>query len=123
MSMISSRQLARMRADVLRMLPDTGTILGATYVSDGEGGGSVSYSPVTGGTVPYRLDPMNSRQSVEEVAGREALISEFILTTPYDTPLAADRRFATASFVYEIRALMDDHSWRVSRRARVARID
>lgn len=119
---ISDAQLARMRAQV--PLPDTAVISAMTAVADGAGGWAETWAAVSGGTVAARLDPINSRSTgIVTVPGREGLIVQYQLTTVYDAPLAVNRRVTIGGDVYEIVSLSDAHSWNVSRRALLSRID
>lgn len=119
---ISDAQLARMRAQV--PLPDTGVIQAMTATPDNAGGWTETWAAVTGGTVLCRLDPITSRSdAVQTAQAREGLQVDWQATFPYDAPLAVNRRVIINGDTYEVTQLSDDHSWRVSRRALVARID
>ena len=119
---ISDAQLARMRAQV--PLPDTGVIQAMTATPDNAGGWTESWAAVTGGTVLCRLDPITSRSdNIQTAQAREGLRGDWQLTTEYDAPLAVNRRIVINSKTYEVVQMSDVHSWNVSRRALVARID
>lgn len=119
---ISTAELAAMRAEIALMLPDACTIQQPTETVDASGASTFTYATVTGGSVACRLDPINSRaQDYRSTADREALSTDRLLTVPYNAPLAAGYRIAiTGGQTYEIVGLIDDHSWRVCRRAYVA---
>lgn len=119
---LSTDDLAQMRADVERMLPDTAVIKAVTRTSDGAGGWSESWSPVTGGTVACRLDPMTKSERWAARAGQEMLAVQYQLTVPYDAPLAADRQVVVGGSVYEVVQMDVDHSWNVSKRATVREV-
>lgn len=121
---ITPEQLKRMRRAVLKVLPDTAVIYSPDRSSDGAGGWSETW--VAAGTVACRLDPMltrsqKSRQETEAV-DRETLILDYILTVPHDAPLAPDRQVEIGGLRFEVRALGETHSWRISRRAYVTRV-
>lgn len=122
MTWLTNDDLTQMRADVSELLPDTAVITAPSWVSDGAGGGSQSYTPVSGGTVACRLDPVPKLQMTMEAASREVLTVKYILTVPYDAPLAVDYRVTTGGNTYDVVHLDIDHSWRVSRRAIVAAV-
>ena len=123
MSAINATKLANMRATITdHLLPDTCVINAKSTVSDGAGGWTPGYSPVAGGTVVCRLDPIMSRAQVMELLGRETLTTIYRLTTPHDAPLAQDRQVVTGGKTYEIVQLDDLHSWNVSRRAIVSEV-
>lgn len=118
---LAARTLALMRAQATQLLPDTCTIQSVSRSSDGAGGWSETWSTLA--TVACRLDPLKQQAQPETVAGREALIVPRQLTVPYDAPIDVDRRVVIGSETYEIRELVDDHSWRVCRRAKVVRVE
>lgn len=119
---ISDAQLARMRAQV--PLPDTAVIQAMTATPDSAGGWVETWATVTGGTVACRLDPVGSKgEAVQTAQLREGLRVDYQLTTEYDAPLAVNRRVIIGGDTYEVVQLSDDHSWRVSRRALLSRID
>jgi SPP1 family predicted phage head-tail adaptor len=72
--------------------------------------------------VPCRLMPELSRRVVEELAGREAMLTTYRLTVPYDTDLRADDRVVFDGDTYEVLALWDDHDLRTARRAWVGKV-
>ena len=109
-----------MRTQATQLLPDTCTIQSVSRSSDGAGGWSETWSTLA--TVACRLDPLKQQAQPDVVAGREAIIVPRQLTVPYDAPIDVDRRVVVGSETYEIRELMDDHSWRVCRRAKVVRV-
>ena len=117
-------QLADMRAQVNLLLPETAVIntLGtAGWTSDGAGGGTVVWSPVTGGTVAARLDPLQISRAdmteLQQATGREIMMSLYQLTLPYNAPIEENAQVVIGARTYEVRKLDDVHSWNVSRRA------
>lgn len=120
---LTNAQLARFRADVLKMLPDTAVIEAYTRASDGAGGWSETWAPVTGGTVAARLDPLTTRNSQAIESGQEVLVSQRQLTLPYDAPIDDESRVVIHGETYDVVTLDEDHSWRVSRRAVVTKRD
>lgn len=116
--------LTYMRNQLATLLPDTAIIQSLARASDGAGGWTETWAAVTGGTVSARLDPITSRSdAVQTAQAREGLRVDFQLTTEWDAPIAVNRRVVINSDTYEIVQMTDDHSWRVSRRALVARLD
>lgn len=118
---ISDAQLARMRAQV--PLPDTGVVKSGTITADGAGGWTEGTA--IHGTVSVRLDPLGSKGGDNGLYAqlREGLRVDYQLTTEFDAPLAVNRYVTINGSNYQIVAMDIDHSWRVSRRALVARID
>ena len=111
-------QLNSFRADVANMLPGTAVISSATVVSDGAGGWSDSYVPVSGGTVACRVDPLGTKASrLAEQVGRETLQETYQLTVPWDAPLTdVNMQIEITGRTYEVIQLEVYHSWNVSRR-------
>lgn len=124
MSGMTANQLAYAREQVAGLLPDTCTIQSRTLTSDGAGGNTETWATVANGSnVPCRVDPVPSQKVTEQISEREVTVTEYMITTAYDSPLATGQRIATGGHTYEIKMLNADHSWNVSKRARVARID
>lgn len=123
MTGLNTQSLTRMRDQITHFLPDTCTLYEVQRVSDGAGGTTDTWSPVEGGTVGCRLDPVLFREMPHDIAGREAIAGNFILTVPYDAPIAPHQQVQINSDTYEVQALADDHSWRVVRRAYLSRLD
>lgn len=111
-------QLNSFRADVANTLPGTAVISAGTVTSDGAGGWTDAYVPVSGGTVACRVDPMRSRGSRLAVEiGRETLTEMYQLTVPWDAPLTdVNMQIEIAGRTYEVVQLEVFHSWNVSRR-------
>lgn len=121
---LSASQLARMRAEVAQLLPNTCTIQQPTNTKDGKGGVVQTWSTAVGGAnVPCRLDPMDKPVQADEQGQREAIVNQRRLTVPYDAPLAVDYRVIVGSETYEIRDLADDGSWRPTKRAIVTKVE
>lgn len=121
---LSAKILARMRSDAEKLLPDTCTIQAVSTTPDGRGGFTETWSTASGGAgVKCRLDPFPREEQPETVAGREATIHRRMLTVPWDAPLDASKRVLVGTATYEVRDMMDDHSWRVVRRALVSKIE
>lgn len=118
---IDTEQLNAMREQVAQLLPDSCTIQQTANTKDGKGGFTEAWTTVA--TVACRLDPMPRPVQSDTLGGREAILNQRMLTCPYDAPLAVNRRVVIGSETYEIRDLHEDHSWRVSRRAIVTKVE
>jgi hypothetical protein len=123
MTGLNATMLAKMRTQFVNFLPDTCTIERATRTPDGAGGWSETWTLVSGGTVKCRLDPLYTRDQVETVGAKEGFVSEYLLTVPYDAPLESSYRVVLNGDTYQVRMLLADHSWRVARRAYIARVE
>lgn len=120
---LSANQLDNMRADVARMLPDTCVISSVGHTPDGAGGDTESLTTVA--TVACRVDPVSatSDRTMVVAAMKEALDMLYQLTVPYDTDIRIGYRVTTGGKQYEIRQLSNAHSWNVSKRAIILRIE
>jgi len=115
---LNAAQLARMRAQAAALLPGTCTIQRATSTNDGGGGWTEGWADVA--TVACRMDTISARTRAEVQAAREAGVTYYTLTVPYDAPIGAGLRVVVDSVAYEIVEVHTAESWAVSRRARVA---
>lgn len=116
---LSSSDLAQIRADVLDLLPDTGYILSSSLASDGAGGYTETWG--TAGTVTYRLDPIRQRESVAGAALTS--FNMFQLTLPYDTTVEPENRFkADDGALYSVLGVDDGKSWIASVRCVVEKL-
>ena len=117
---LSSSDLTQIRADVASLLPDTGSILSSSLVSDGAGGWTTTWGTASSG-VSYRLDPIRQRESLAGAALTS--FNQFQLTLPYDTSVTPANRFQDASGnQYSILGVDDSKSWRVSVRCVVEKV-
>lgn len=122
---ISESQLNLMRESIKDLLPDTAIIQAPSYPGDGGGGsGTVIYTPISGGTVPCRLDPVyRSSEQVKLIAEREQIKLIYQFTTLHDAPLEVDTQVLIKGQVYRVLVMSKAHSWRVSRRAIVGHLE
>lgn len=123
---IESGQLAHMRARVLALMPDICHVLEPVRTID-DAGGWVEGEPIPvdyNGSVdiPCRVDPTRQyRQG--DVFEQEVVISDFLITVPYDAPLHSDYIIHVGDIDYEVKKLMDSHSWNVTKRVFVVRLN
>lgn len=119
--MLTSSELAVLRADVLTTLADTCVIQTVTRATDEAGNVGETYA--NGATVACRLDPVSRRRTGDEhVAAAERAIMFYVLTLPYDVSIALGGRVVHGGKTYEIVELDDTHSLRIVKRATVAYI-
>lgn len=123
MGWLSSDELTAMRAIEANVMPDTCVISAPGTVSDGAGGATVTYTPVTGGTVACRFDPYTRKSGIEIIAGAEGYVFDFIGTFPYNAPLAGDSRISHNGHTYEITSFLKDKSWQLCIKAYVSEIE
>lgn len=129
--MISTGELAAVRADAAAFLPDVCTVErpGAS-VSDGAGGWSSPFDPVVGLTaVPCRLAPrsQDERRDEEGAAGRITADGDWIVTFAGSADVRnADRVVVTvgaqAPRTFEVLGVDGPRSYEVVRRAACAEV-
>lgn len=121
-SALSEWELVEMRETLNTTLPGTAVILRRTATSDGQGGQLWDYAAA--GTVASRLSPIPSlRQAEDEVAGRVAELSAWILTVPAHTDIDELDRVTFNNFTYEVSNVLSRVPWEISRRVRLEKVD
>lgn len=124
MTLLKASQLSKMRSKVSAMLPGTAVIHAEGGSVNSKGVFVSSFAPVSSGTVACRLDPINVASSdIAVLQGKETQTTYYRLTLPYDAPVNADNRVVIASNTYSVISLYEDHSWNVSKRAIVAKVE
>lgn len=124
MTGISTAQLAKMRSQVLELLPGTCVIQSPTNSTGSMGGVTQTYAAVAGGTVACRVDPLgNTSAEIALYAQRETTKIIQRLTVPYDAPLAPNYRVVTGGNTYEVVSINAVHSWNVSKRAIITEVE
>lgn len=122
--MLSERELARLRADLADLLPDTCDVLRPTTGTDGTAWGGWSQTWGTVGTaVSCRIDPAKLRNVGKgRAAGREASRNYYQLSLEWNQSIEAGDRVTFGSETYEVVLLNEDHALRGVRRAVLANI-
>lgn len=122
MSWLTASEISAMRTVESNVMPDTCVISAPSFASDGAGSGTVTYTPVTGGTVACRFDPYTRKSGVDVIAGAEMYVFDYVGTFPYNAPLAADSRIAHNSKTYEITSFISDKSWQLCIKAYLSEV-
>lgn len=111
---ISTKELARIRDDIGDTLPDTCNILTATYSADSFGGFAQSWGTVYT-NIPCRLDVIKPREQV--IDGRNTHYTQFTVSLPYDTTIAANNRLEISTNTYSVVGISPAKSWNMVKRA------
>lgn len=119
---LTANEIASMITAVAEPMPDTCVISSPSRTSDGAGGGTITYSPVTGGTVSCRFDPYTYKSDVDVIAGAETYVFNYIGTFPYNAPLASDSHITHSSKTYEITSFISDKSWQLCIKAYLSEV-
>ncbi len=120
MTLLTERELAQVRADILETLPDTCQIQRVTTTTDAHGNWGEAWSTVD--TVACRLDPFFRMASPNPVAAQEKMRNSYRLTVAWDADLRDGDRVLVDGDVYELVELHDDHSLRAVRWGMVTKL-
>lgn len=120
--MLTSADVASMRATAEDALPGTCVIHAGTLASDGGGGYTETFSAL--GTVVCRLAPAVSRGGGEAERGdRISAEADWVLTIPAGTTVETDDRVTTGGGTYNVVAIRDRDDWEITRRLEVTKIE
>lgn len=119
--MLTLRELAQARSDVLTTLTDTCTIQRAVEVTDNYGHTAKTWATAASGSL-CRFDPFARQDGSGQVAMQEQGRAWYQLTLAWDTDLRDGDRVAYGGDTYEVLQLHDDHSARIVRRAVLAKV-
>lgn len=119
--MLSSVELAQIRADVADLLPDTCNILSVSRTSDNQGGYTETWGTSTAG-VSCRIDAVKATSGNQLSGDSLRSFKEFILTLPYSTTISEVNRVELNSETFAVTSVDDGKSWAVVKRAYVERI-
>jgi head-tail adaptor len=112
--MLTTRELAQMRADVERAtLPDICVLQSMTSIPDNEGGMTETWA--ASGTVMCRLDNLSgSRRPIGQAIQP---FNSWTLTVPQSTEIDTLNRVVVNGFTFSVIAVSDVGSWLTCRRA------
>lgn len=120
MPMLTSRELADLRNDILDLLPDTCRIERMT-VTNTNGYAEESWGTAVA-SIACRFDPDTSRKETEVAGAQEAHLIRYIVTLPYNANVQDGDRFVYQGSTYEMLQLHDVHSNNASKRVKVSLI-
>lgn len=116
--MLTASDLVSMRETLEDSLPDTAIIKNPSWVSDGGGGGTTTFTAA--GTVPCRIMPVAGNERVE--GARLNADTEYLVTTQYDAAIGADSVLEIDSRTYSVTSVGEPRSWAVSLRVEAKEI-
>lgn len=111
MALISALELTAMQATATSALPDTAQIRSRSYVPDGRGGQTATWSaPIS---VPCRLSPTVMRPSeVIDVSQVERAVSPWLVTLPATVTVNQTDRITVGNRTLEVLDVIDaPRSW------------
>lgn len=101
---MTSTDLAKIRAEQNKLLPDTVYIQRVVRTSDGAGGWSEAWQ--TAVITQGRMVP-GQRAGETVQGGMIAAYGEYVVTLPHDTGLQQDDRLQISGTQYEVKAILD----------------
>lgn len=117
--MLTADELEWMRETAGEALPSTCIVMGTAWVSDGMGGGTVTWNAV--GTVACRLE---AQSGDERVSGdRKTVFARYRLTMPYDTEVTEQDKVQVDGVTYRVLFVDTGKSWPVVKRLDVERVE
>ncbi len=118
---LTTGELADLRATADDFLPGTCTIQVKTEGVDALGGGTASWAN-TYTAVACRLDPLSPGSEVVRNFALEGE-STYMLLLKYDQAITLENRVFFGGVTYEVRAVMDQHSYVTAKRAVLVKVD
>ena len=117
--MIPATELAAMRTELDKLLPDTCDIMGMTSTNDGAGNEIQTWEIVTA-SVPCRMDFIAGNEAV--ITGELKPFTRAVLTLAWDTVITEQNRVSHGGNTYTVQAV-NLGSWLGVKRASVEIID
>jgi head-tail adaptor len=109
--MLNDAELTRMRTVAGSALPGTAVIQSQAYVSDGGGGGSITWS--NAGTVPCRIAPLGGDERL--IGGRISPDADSVITLPWDASVTEGSRIVASGGTFNVEHVRD-RSWELTTR-------
>jgi hypothetical protein len=111
--MIPATELTAMQAEIVRLLPDTCSILSVTHTDDGAGGWTDTFGTVTG--VACRLDHLTGREAI--AAGAVQPFGRYMLTIASSGTIVPANQVVHGGLTYNVMDVNIDTSWMGCKRA------
>lgn len=109
--MLTAAELTAMRTTAGSALPDSCVIQSRSLVSDGGGGGTVTWT--ASGTVDCRLAPAQATE--DEHGGRISPEAEFTITLPSSAAVTTESRIVHNAGIFNVEAVRT-RSWNLTQR-------
>ena len=117
--LLQTNDLAYIRAEAKKALPDFVSVQRKTLTGDGQGGYSESWSDAYQ-NVPARLSQTGSEES--NTAGRQDWQADFMLTVSYDQSIEQTDRIVHTSGTYEIQGIDTGKSWSATKQCKMRQL-
>ncbi len=102
---MTSTDLAKIRAEQNKLLPDTVYIQRLARTSDGAGGWTEAWQTIA--TTKGRIAPSQKQAGETLQGGAMTAYGEYIVTLPHDTELQQDDRLQISGTQYEVKAILE----------------
>lgn len=108
--MLSAADLELMRDEAEDFLPDTAVIKTPSWVSDGGGGGTTTFT--ASGTISCRIMPVSGNERIE--GARLNTDTEYLVTMPHDAPVNADSVLEIGGNSFSVTNIGEPRSWAIT---------
>lgn len=116
--MLSASDLELMRGEAENFLPDTAVIKAPSWVSDGGGGGTTTFT--ASGTIFCRIMPISGNEKIE--GARLDPDTEYLVTAPHDSSIDTDSVLEIDGRTFSVTSVGEPRSWAVSLKVEVKEI-
>ena len=116
--MLTSADIAKMRATADDALPQACVLYYNALASDNGGGWTETFTAA--GTTPCRLAPL--RGDEREIGSRIASEADWMITLPANTVIETDDRIEVAGGTYNVAAVHDRAAWEITRRVETTKV-
>lgn len=112
--MLSTADLAALRAEFNQSLPDTAQVQRVTRQSDGAGGSTETWTTIA--TVACRVSPMGNLPVERAIADRLTGVQFWAVTLPAATDITAADRIVSGGRTFEVVGVLAPRTWELARR-------
>tara|TARA_Y100001951_G_C11130889_1_gene178169 strand:- start:53 stop:433 length:381 start_codon:yes stop_codon:yes gene_type:complete len=117
--LLQTGDVAYMRYEASKALPDTVSILRRTLESDKQGGFSESWA-IAYENIPARIAFISSAEKF--AVGREDVDVRFTVTVAYNQSLEQSDRISHGEDTYEVVSVTSSRSWDISKRCQARKV-
>ena len=122
--LLQASDLVYVRAQAEKAMPDLVTIQQYESVSDGQGGQTQKFINAFVGVRARISERSGASQDIDRMlAGRESVVGDWILTTPWDITIRVQDRVVHGDQTYDVVFVGDDRSHDTARRSMMKRVD
>lgn len=112
--LLTTAEIAQMRVDIEKLLPDTCNVLSLTTTDDGQGHYSEAWGTATANAA-CRLDVKSGREQL--ASGAYQTYSKTMLSIPQSVTITTANQVEHGSLTYDVKVVNQDASWLAVKRA------